>query len=101
MAPHALPVPHWNSTGTSKPRLYTSTPASSSTRIKSNWSPAIRPASRYSDMTHARPPVQPSGRRSEEHTSELQSQSNLVCRLLLEKKKYTTTSLDHEPERSH
>src|SRR2546430_8892207 len=27
------------------------------------------------------------GKRSEEHTSELQSQSNLVCRLLLEKKK--------------
>src|SRR2546430_9662930 len=27
------------------------------------------------------------GTRSEEHTSELQSQSNLVCRLLLEKKK--------------
>src|SRR2546430_12704288 len=30
--------------------------------------------------------------RSEEHTSELQSQSNLVCRLLLEKKKTTTTT---------
>src|SRR2546430_10023001 len=29
--------------------------------------------------------------RSEEHTSELQSQSNLVCRLLLEKKKYPNT----------
>src|SRR2546427_4911355 len=29
----------------------------------------------------------PQERRSEEHTSELQSQSNLVCRLLLEKKK--------------
>src|SRR2546430_10411126 len=29
----------------------------------------------------------PRPRRSEEHTSELQSQSNLVCRLLLEKKK--------------
>src|SRR5256886_13234368 len=29
------------------------------------------------------------GRRSEEHTSELQSQSNLVCRLLLEKKNAT------------
>src|SRR2546430_12902710 len=28
--------------------------------------------------------------RSEEHTSELQSQSNLVCRLLLEKKKKNT-----------
>src|SRR2546430_6320830 len=31
----------------------------------------------------------PAGERSEEHTSELQSQSNLVCRLLLEKKKQT------------
>src|SRR3989475_2005455 len=30
--------------------------------------------------------------RSEEHTSELQSQSNLVCRLLLEKKKITYES---------
>src|SRR2546430_13042273 len=29
--------------------------------------------------------------RSEEHTSELQSQSNLVCRLLLEKKKKTSS----------
>src|SRR2546430_4914902 len=29
--------------------------------------------------------------RSEEHTSELQSQSNLVCRLLLEKKQITQT----------
>src|SRR2546430_10152490 len=32
--------------------------------------------------------------RSEEHTSELQSQSNLVCRLLLEKKKHDT----HHPK---
>src|SRR2546427_13031069 len=31
----------------------------------------------------------PRDARSEEHTSELQSQSNLVCRLLLEKKKKT------------
>src|SRR2546430_11336101 len=31
-------------------------------------------------------------RRSEEHTSELQSQSNLVCRLLLEKKKMHTST---------
>src|SRR2546430_11058766 len=41
--------------------------------------------------------------RSEEHTSELQSQSNLVCRLLLEKKKIvphersTNIRLDAEP----
>src|SRR2546430_5178638 len=33
--------------------------------------------------------------RSEEHTSELQSQSNLVCRLLLEKKKNKLTSYVH------
>src|SRR2546430_10935001 len=35
-------------------------------------------------------------KRSEEHTSELQSQSNLVCRLLLEKKK--RTHLPHAAE---
>src|SRR2546430_12998828 len=36
--------------------------------------------------------------RSEEHTSELQSQSNLVCRLLLEKKKqkHTNPLVTHE-----
>src|SRR2546430_11654423 len=33
--------------------------------------------------------------RSEEHTSELQSQSNLVCRLLLEKKKKSTNNDTH------
>src|SRR5438270_5271606 len=33
--------------------------------------------------------------RSEEHTSELQSQSNLVCRLLLEKKKKVKTKLHY------
>src|SRR2546430_3043274 len=33
------------------------------------------------------PTPRPCAARSEEHTSELQSQSNLVCRLLLEKKK--------------
>src|SRR4051812_49769862 len=38
----------------------------------------------------ARPGV---GRRSEEHTSELQSHVNLVCRLLLEKKKTMTDNL--------
>src|SRR2546427_8442773 len=37
-------------------------------------------------------PIKPNVGRSEEHTSELQSQSNLVCRLLLEKKKNTRKS---------
>src|SRR2546427_2622919 len=49
-------------------------------------SPATRPwrpasPARFSMKQDAK------GERSEEHTSELQSQSNLVCRLLLEKKK--------------
>src|SRR2546430_12352515 len=35
--------------------------------------------------------------RSEEHTSELQSQSNLVCRLLLEKKKNNIHLTDYTP----
>src|SRR5688572_31063522 len=35
--------------------------------------------------------------RSEEHTSELQSQSNLVCRLLLEKKKLSNQHPAHRP----
>src|SRR5688572_32675061 len=41
-------------------------------------------------------------RRSEEHTSELQSQSNLVCRLLLEKKKRaisTNHPVEHKSRR--
>src|SRR2546430_7431969 len=40
-----------------------------------------------STMTAPRSPCCRCVYRSEEHTSELQSQSNLVCRLLLEKKK--------------
>src|SRR2546430_3035375 len=38
--------------------------------------------------------------RSEEHTSELQSQSNLVCRLLLEKKKSLSYAHSHPTTRS-
>src|SRR5438445_2717968 len=39
-------------------------------------------------------------RRSEEHTSELQSRQYLVCRLLLEKKKHTNTQYDSIRPRS-
>src|SRR5260370_10127484 len=47
--------------------------------------PALRfPARASTAETIARPV--PAGKRSEEHTSELQSHLNLVCRLLLEKK---------------
>src|SRR5207253_3785932 len=39
------------------------------------------------------------GKRSEEHTSELQSRGHLVCRLLLEKKKNIEKSSAHENDR--
>src|SRR5688572_32722357 len=49
------------------------------------------------DPVTGAPPVititSPTADRSEEHTSELQSQSNLVCRLLLEKKKVSKGGL--------
>src|SRR2546427_5028157 len=48
--------------------------------------PAAHRANR-SPIAASGPPRGLPRRRSEEHTSELQSQSNLVCRLLLEKKK--------------
>src|SRR5256886_3441667 len=56
-----------------------------------------------------RPPVIDSNRifvsaisadRSEEHTSELQSQSNLVCRLLLEKKKHLQIHASPRPHQA-
>src|SRR5689334_24073585 len=39
--------------------------------------------------------IETAARRSEEHTSELQSQFHLVCRLLLEKKKKHNTRFPH------
>src|SRR5256885_5404184 len=50
--------------------------------------PGARGAGRGGGLPEARPRRGP---RSEEHTSELQSPCNLVCRLLLEKKKCSTT----------
>src|SRR5688572_31551091 len=44
------------------------------------------------DGSGGQSPPGPHHCRSEEHTSELQSQSNLVCRLLLEKKKKKKTT---------
>src|SRR2546426_6603241 len=54
----------------------------------------------------APPPADRPRSRSEEHTSELQSPCNLVCRLLLEKKKKkrylsTTSSAHIEPHQRH
>src|SRR5438270_9362542 len=52
-------------------------------RLHRAWSPEMCSQSRHCRF------------RSEEHTSELQSQSNLVCRLLLEKKKQNEQSILH------
>src|SRR2546422_3751588 len=48
------------------------------------------PAGTRQPCPDGRPPPGRGCRRSEEHTSELQSRLHLVCRLLLEKKKQTT-----------
>src|SRR5205807_9966383 len=58
-------------------------------RASISRSRASRPPSRRRSIGAARRPTRrsSSARRSEEHTSELQSPCNLVCRLLLEKKK--------------
>src|SRR2546430_12127219 len=53
--------------------------------VNSMWSTPLHATG--SDCTSAMVCASRKSSRSEEHTSELQSQSNLVCRLLLEKKK--------------
>src|SRR5438093_9788883 len=54
-----------------------------------------RPTRRRRRRSRAAPSVtRPAAARSEEHTSELQSLTNLVCRLLLEKKKIEMDGVD-------
>src|SRR5688572_31778159 len=48
---------------------------------------AVNKSQLYSNVALRPSTFSETSKRSEEHTSELQSQSNLVCRLLLEKKK--------------
>src|SRR5690349_23646824 len=56
--------------------------------------PSPRSAARPARSCDApRPAALPCGARSEEHTSELQSRRDLVCRLLLEKKKNNNTTV--------
>src|SRR5262249_57049521 len=71
---------------------------SSPLRPRSRWSTAPRPSPAPPPATsRTRSPPAPPRRasrprsRSEEHTSELQSLTNLVCRLLLEKKKTSSS----------
>src|SRR2546427_5584111 len=69
------------------PQATTETPDLSSS-FKLVGSAAVAAAPALSASLESAAPLSSAQRfRSEEHTSELQSQSNLVCRLLLEKKK--------------
>src|SRR2546427_8996657 len=55
---------------------------------------------RREEHVFRKPDVAVLAARSEEHTSELQSQSNLVCRLLLEKKKKQKHQKEHQGGRA-
>src|SRR5690606_41765923 len=73
----AAPVASTNTTD-QKPANTKSTSSISMSSKAANNTPASKPAAKSKAPAKAR---------SEEHTSELQSRENLVCRLLLEKKK--------------
>src|SRR5688572_31546195 len=75
-------------------RITGSTTVSSHTGNPGPWWCGSGSSSRTASRSRSKtcpPPI-----RSEEHTSELQSQSNLVCRLLLEKKKKRIKHIKHE-----
>src|SRR6266478_8191201 len=74
----------FNDTATTE--IYTLSPTRRSSDLTPTRDSSSRPFHTGCKQGSKRAVVPP---RSEEHTSELQSQSNLVCRLLLEKKKKT------------
>src|SRR5947207_8632213 len=69
------------------------------TLFRSKSMPKLRHAASLLRLQRPRHPEQSPGKRSEEHTSELQSHSDLVCRLLLEKKKKNTQMNKAKPKR--
>src|SRR2546427_4960391 len=81
----------------SAPLTATNSPSSCSLRVLRSRPTASGSAycSPENPPTNRPPRISPRASRSEEHTSELQSQSNLVCRLLLEKKKKTQLDSNH------
>src|SRR3712207_9272005 len=80
----ALPISRRLATSRYQPRRSSTRPSRSCSRTRSSVPPSARSASCPTV------PCRLSSRRSEEHTSELQSRQYLVCRLLLEKKKKNT-----------
>src|SRR2546429_6040942 len=66
------------------------------------WSTRRSDLPRLATSLARRMPTRRTSKRSEEHTSELQSRLHLVCRLLLEKKKtHLLSSLTHAPICTH
>src|SRR5438067_4573380 len=88
MSLHVSPAPFFfNDTATTEIytlSLHDALPISAPSRLAA---PVLRPQYRVAQRTLRRRPARPPSGRSEEHTSELQSRFDLVCRLLLEKKK--------------
>src|SRR2546430_12263519 len=74
-------------------RNVTATVTSSARASRSSVHDSVMPRVLVEPLARTRG-ITESWTRSEEHTAELQSQSNLVCRLLLEKKKIHTGCID-------
>src|SRR5690242_21336195 len=89
--PHPHPLPTRRSSDLAARFSLPATTSASAKSCAARWaaaSPSSNPSSTSSPTRYASPTSTGArfGRRSEEHTSELQSHVKLVCRLLLEKK---------------
>src|SRR5207237_10514444 len=87
----ALPICFWSRFGTSSGAIFSASAASR--RAASSWPTCWSAAAPVTASIRRTPEA--TAPRSEEHTSELQSHLNLVCRLLLEKKKKTQKQQMH------
>src|SRR5260370_14405842 len=93
LRPNSLSFFFFNDTATTEIytlSLHDALPICPQNRSRNLLSPARVTLSEHQEYPSG-PPTGSEKPRSEEHTSELQSHLNLVCRLLLEKKKATTT----------
>src|SRR5947209_12346958 len=80
--------------------LFRSRRSGCSSASTARWRSVVTERTMSAVSEASRPMAYPLLWRSEEHTSELQSRQYLVCRLLLEKKKYTQIEKAHIPTTS-
>src|SRR5215813_13660293 len=89
----------WGAAGSSLPKASAALCASAFA-TRSRCASRSAPAEAWAGTTKSQGTSKvPWWRRSEEHTSELQSRPHLVCRLLLEKKKKKTTNLNSKQKK--